>query len=199
MAKSGNAVSMDYGAHDYSKTTSWCQTNGIAPRRINVDCQHSWQATGTDGKHNQRLVSAFIKQTTKVACDRGELKENHLRLVRVLRGPADGIVRCETRIVPVSESPDYLAVSYAWGPPVAEHAILVDGRQHLVAYNLWQFLTTWTICLEKAGHHSNYHEYEKHVWRNKSPLEPMCTCWLWVDALSIDQYRICKRECIRSV
>jgi hypothetical protein len=71
------------------------------------------------------------------------LPENHVRLVRILPGCTEDLVLCETRVFSLPKVPGYTAISYAWGPPVAEHAIDLDGRRHLVPKNLWHFLTTW--------------------------------------------------------
>jgi hypothetical protein len=76
------------------------------------------------------------------ASDHG-LPENHVRLVRILPGYTDELVLCEIRIFSFPISSGYTAISYAWGPPVAEHAVVLDGRRHLVPKNLWHFLTTW--------------------------------------------------------
>ena len=79
------------------------------------------------------------------------LPKDHVRLVRVLPGRSESLVHCETRIFSLPMSSGYTAISYAWGPPVAEHAIILNGREHLVAKNLWHFLTTWrSFCGKRA-------------------------------------------------
>jgi hypothetical protein len=71
------------------------------------------------------------------------LPENHVRVVRIVPGCTEDLVLCETRLFSLSMSPVYSAISCASGPPVAEHAIVLDGRRLLVPKNLWHFLTTW--------------------------------------------------------
>jgi hypothetical protein len=73
-------------------------------------------------------------------------------------------IRCRTRITRSGPgSIPYLALSYAWGDPTPKHAIFVDGVRRLIAENLWQFL------------------------REARTKPAQFSCWLWIDALSIDQ------------
>ncbi|KAM0705325.1 hypothetical protein Q7P35_008115 [Cladosporium inversicolor] len=109
---------------------------------------------------------------------REKLKEDELRLMKVLLGSEDELVRCETQIVPMSSSKEYFAVSYAWGPPIAEHAIKLDGREHMLPTNLWHFLKTWRSRMMPSSHETLQQTFER--WET-------CTYWLWVDALCIDQ------------
>lgn len=95
-----------------------------------------------------------------------KLQAGYIRLVRVLPRPSSdskAIVECETRIFASSMGVPYIALSYAWGYPRLLHQITVDGRRRKIAHNLWQFLSQV----------------------NAKPTQP--TCWLWIDALSIDQ------------
>lgn len=57
--------------------------------------------------------------------------------------------------------PAYVALSYMWGNPAPRYNIHINGQNHMVHENLWQFL-----------HRS---------WLNH------CTDWLWTDSLCIDQ------------
>ena len=108
------------------------------------------------------------KTTHPLVCREG-LKENHLRLVRILPRPADSLICCETRILPVSSADrKHIAVSYVWGPPIAKYAIILDGRIQLLATNLLHFLHVWSTS---------------HV----TPEDDPHGGWLWVDALCIDQ------------
>jgi hypothetical protein len=95
------------------------------------------------------------------------LEAGYVRYVCILPALVDdspGTIRCRTRITRSGhETVPYLALSYAWGDPTPKHAIFVDGERRLVAENLWQFL-----CEAKT-----------------KPQQ--FSCWLWIDALSIDQ------------
>lgn len=152
------------------------------------------------------------------------LPENHVRLVRILPGFTEDPVICETRVFSLPVSSGYTAISYAWGPPVAEHAILLNGREHLVATNLWHFLTTWGYRhFSGKGAVFRLHPSEGHIEiRNEAPYSAspdqedppfapdpyfyvetsptrgpvrISRCsWLWIDALSIDQNNMQERN-----
>ena len=120
-----------------------------------------------------------------------ELPENHVRLVRISRGHMRGRVVCETGVFALPVSSGYTALSYAWGPPVAEHAIILNGREHLVAKNLWHFLATWwSFCHRHAPAKRHGRDY----FSAPGPLWKTCYHWLWIDALSIDQNNMYERN-----
>ena len=100
-----------------------------------------------------------VEQTVCAQCRRERLKEGHLRLVRVLPETAGNLIQCETKIVSVLANGKDIALSYAWGPPIAAHAILLDGRRHMLPRNLWQFLTEWKSKLEQAGQEHDASEH----------------------------------------
>lgn len=104
--------------------------------------------------------------------------------MKIRPGKADELVRCSTRIVPISSKNKYPAVSYAWGPPIAAHTIELDGRPHKVATNLWHFLKAWRSCI--------FEDCQTTLQMGKQQREA-CTYWLWVDALSIDQLDVRER------
>ena len=118
-----------------------------------------------------------------------ELPENHLRLVRILPGECHPMV-CETRVFDLPVSSGYTALSYAWGPPVAEFAILLDGREHLVAKNLWHFLITWRFLREPFSTQPSSTQPSS----TRETLPKTCFSWLWIDALSIDQNNMQERN-----
>lgn len=95
-----------------------------------------------------------------------KLQAGYVRLVRILPRlsiHSKAITECETCICASSMGVPYIALSYAWGNPHGVRLITVDGRRRMIADNLWQFLRQVTA----------------------KPAQP--TCWLWIEALSIDQ------------
>jgi hypothetical protein len=85
-------------------------------------------------------------------------------ILPALAGDDPDTICCRTRIT--RSGPGiipYLALSYAWGDPTPKYPVLVDGERRLIAENLWQFL------------------------REASTKPLQFSCWLWIDALSIDQ------------
>ena len=92
-----------------------------------------------------------------------DLREGHIRLLKLGADVTTGNIHCTTRIFPLHGRPSYTALSYAWGPLRASESrckILLDGRERLLHKNLWDFL------------------------RRASQRRPG---WLWIDALSIEQ------------
>lgn len=67
------------------------------------------------------------------------------------------------RYAEVDSGPNYICLSYVWGPPIPGQTILLDGRCFWVRENLWHFL-------ESA--------------RRNQRLKDS---WLWIDAIAIDQ------------
>lgn len=50
-------------------------------------------------------------------------------------------IRCTLRTYNYECCPDYLALSYTWGPVAPLWSILVDGRRFLIRDNLLKFIT----------------------------------------------------------
>lgn len=146
-------------------------TDGILSLDTNA---HQTQIDPSDGK-------VARGPPTQVPRSRERLEKDHLRLVRVQPGTREWFVHCESCIVPVSVSPKYIAVSYAWGPPIAVHAIFLDGRKHLVPKNLLLFLLIWRFRLEYGDQLEAQQRWDPG------------TQWLWIDALSIDQTDVQER------
>jgi len=224
MENCGSIIPDGLSAQKRHSDASWdWSSSNLAAIALDVDDQHERQATKRSdlsnpehpktqgGPHDARLE---IEQNTCVSHHREELKEDHPRLVRVLSGPTDEVVHYETRIVPVSERNEYTAVSYAWGPPIAEHAIMLDGRRHMLPNNLWHFLVTWRSRSDSTGHvpydsdddNEVFHANDLSMWKQFRQLPPgleegqrkqeaqsrldsleTSSDWLWVDALCIDQ------------
>jgi hypothetical protein len=95
------------------------------------------------------------------------LEAGYIRYVCILPTHVDDdpdTIRCRTHITRSGPGTiPYLALSYTWGDPTPKHPVLVDGERRLIAENLWQFLRE----------------------ARTKPLQ--FSCWLWIDALSIDQ------------
>jgi hypothetical protein len=157
-----------------------------ADLRRGFDYQHPNMDVNHSSLHKSQSDSrTSARHDVNNKTGRRELPENHVRLVRILPGRTESLVHCETRIFALPVSSGYTALSYAWGPPVAEHAIVLNGRKHLVAKNLWHFLTTWrSYCAKRAAEPEQYGQ----------PTMRPCHSWLWIDALSIDQNNMQERN-----
>lgn len=120
-------------------------------------------------EHNFSVQLSYTGSTSSRALRPGEV-----RLVRIAVTEGNGseeTIRCITQVVPLSNSFDYEAVSYAWGCPIANdrrYRIELDGRAVLLPKNIWRFLRQYRD-LRRNG-------------------------WLWIDALSIDQDNLWERS-----
>jgi hypothetical protein len=81
---------------------------------------------------------------------------------------ADAIMQCRTEVVQLSDSPQYLAVSYAWGDDTAEYHIMMDEKETTVRRNLYDLL--------------------RHLQSIYTELP------LWIDALCITQTDVSERN-----
>ncbi|KAK1075114.1 hypothetical protein LTR74_000520 [Friedmanniomyces endolithicus] len=94
------------------------------------------------------------------------LQELEIRLIRLKpRAPSEvEMICCETVVVSLDEAPEYAALSYTWGGPIASYSIEIDGQSKPIRKNLWRFFRQY------GGSAAN-------TWRS----------WIWVDAICIDQ------------
>jgi hypothetical protein len=152
-----------------------------------------------------------------------ELEVGYIRYVRILptEGP-NGEICLETCIRRSRWDDDrprrffFSAISYAWGDPTPSHPVVVDGRDRLIAKNLWHFLqcaNTWRTDIQdtksqRCAEISRSWEIARGniQQRDVSGLPPGYVLnrshevkmavmqwkgwpedWLWIDALCIDQ------------
>ncbi|KAF3038990.1 hypothetical protein E8E12_004196 [Didymella heteroderae] len=121
------------------------------------------------------------KQTSN-ACDPHMFKHHPLdisrqqiRLLRLLRTSEPdhthytNPIRCEIKIFDVDAAPQYVTLSYTWGPPTPLNTVDINGDLFKVRENLFDFLA----------------QYQDH---------PANTDYLWIDQLCIDQDNIEERN-----
>jgi hypothetical protein len=111
----------------------------------------------------------FARENTEAWTDRPvfwhsplDFKSPSIRLVRIIPDPSfDGHIQLEIRHA--STKSTYICLSYVWGKERSPQWIRIDGRLFRVGQNLYAFLES----ARKKPH--------------------ICTQWLWIDALCIDQ------------
>jgi hypothetical protein len=95
----------------------------------------------------------------------------NIRIIEVLHddeAELDSPISCQIHIVSLSDSPDFLALSYVWGPEAPTKTIILDGKLFTVRLNLWNFLAEF----RRSTSHG----------------------FLWIDALCINQLNIKERN-----
>ena len=91
------------------------------------------------------------------------LDQNSIRLMRITRDPMTGDAECWTEKFSLQKLPPYTALSYACGPPPANFALKLNGRDDwTVRENLFRFLR----------------HYLQMNWDTQE--------WLWIDAICIN-------------
>lgn len=63
--------------------------------------------------------------------------DREIRLLDLLPGKSDDLIRCATRVVSLDQRPDFETVSYVWGDRKAERAIEVSGQSISITNNLY--------------------------------------------------------------
>ncbi|ORY16942.1 heterokaryon incompatibility protein-domain-containing protein, partial [Clohesyomyces aquaticus] len=95
-----------------------------------------------------------------------------IRLVELLPGNEEDIIRCKFHRSSLRDKPDYVALSYRWGDASTTANIHLDGTSFSIRQNLWNFLHQYRIHMSQST--------EKTIF--------------WIDALCIDQQNTRERN-----
>lgn len=98
-----------------------------------------------------------------------DLRENYVRLLKILPMQADQTIRCHLEEFSLDDKPFYTAISYTWGSQYGSHPIFVNDHSLLVPKNLWRFLNS------------------------ARTVGGSLSSWLWIDMISINQADISER------
>ncbi|KAL8670567.1 MAG: hypothetical protein Q9168_004905 [Polycauliona sp. 1 TL-2023] len=91
-----------------------------------------------------------------------------IRICTIHPGSFDDPIRCSLHTVSLDDYPEYETLSYAWGAPVFDHTLLIDG----IALNVTK----------------NLHNAMRYLRPNDETVwDPKATGVLWADAVCIDQ------------
>jgi Heterokaryon incompatibility protein (HET) len=96
------------------------------------------------------------------------LQNEHIRIMELIPGTPDEVIRVSLHHRKVSESPSYEAISYAWGKPVRERPIICEG-------GVLKITTNMLILLKRL----------------RSLSDPLI---LWIDAICINQDDLLERS-----
>jgi ankyrin repeat protein len=148
----------------------------------NRDQEYSDQENSDQAScHDRTLPSgelSLIETETDLLCSSSntlihpaytELRENCIRLLKILPTQADRTIRCRLDTFSLDDKPTYTAISYTWGSQYGSHEVVVNDHPLLVPKNLWRFLNSARAV---GGDLSS---------------------WLWIDMLSINQTDVAER------
>jgi len=99
---------------------------------------------------------SFAYDSCKLAQD-----SSSIRLLKLHHGSPEDPIRCSFKVVSFDERPSYIAISYTWEPENPKTAILLEGKNLTIGYNVSTLL--------------------------KEFRDPHQDLWLWIDAICINQ------------
>jgi hypothetical protein len=108
-----------------------------------------------------------------------DLNTKSIRLLEVHLGSAQESVSCTLSQHDLNDSPSYIALSYTWDQGSTRKRISCDGMDLEIGENLWHFF--W--------------EYrKKQVLQQYTDGPSTKTCYIWIDAICIDQSSLKERN-----
>ncbi|CAO1605277.1 hypothetical protein XANCAGTX0491_008798 [Xanthoria calcicola] len=127
--------------------------------------------------------------------DKLDPTRKQIRICLIQPGAFEDPMRCSLRTVSLDDNPQYETLSYAWGPPVLDHTVLVDGAALKVTKNLHnalQYLRPQQRPFSKDEYESSGgNPFKTDVttsWR-----DPEACRVLWADAICINQADVDER------
>ena len=112
-----------------------------------------------------------------------------IRICLIHPGAFEDPIKCILRTVSLNDGPQYETLSYAWGAPVLDHTVLVDGAALNVTKNLHhalQYLRRQQRPFSEDGYESSGNIALK-TDVTTSSWDPEASRVLWADAICIDQ------------
>lgn len=121
--------------------------------------------------------------------DKLDPKRKQIRICTIHPGAFEDPISCSLHTVSLEDDPEYETLSYAWGAPILDHTVLVDGAALKVTKNLHNALR----FLRRQQRPFFEDEYESSS-DNASKGDKTTPCWdpeasgvLWADAVCINQ------------
>ena len=127
--------------------------------------------------------------------DKLDPTRRQIRICLIYPGTLGDPVRCSLRTVSLDDDPQYETLSYAWGAPVLDHTVLVDGAALNVTKNLHNALQ----YLRRQQRFFSEEDYESSgdgafkTDVTTSSWDPEASRVLWADAVCINQTDIDER------
>ncbi|KAI4096385.1 MAG: hypothetical protein LQ339_006973 [Xanthoria mediterranea] len=127
--------------------------------------------------------------------DKLDPTRKQIRICLIHPGAFEDPIKCSLRTVSLDDDPQYETLSYAWGAPVLDHTLLVDGAALKVTKNLhnaFQYLRRQQRSFSEDDHESSGDNAFKpdvtSSWR-----DPEACQVLWADAVCINQADVDER------
>ena len=121
--------------------------------------------------------------------DKLDPTRRQIRICLIHPGTLGDPVRCSLRTVSLDDGPQYETLSYAWGAPVFDHTVLVDGAALNVTKNLHnalRYLRRQQRPFSEDGYASSGNSAFK-IDVTTSSSDPEASRVLWADAICINQ------------
>ena len=121
--------------------------------------------------------------------DKLDPTRKQIRICLIHPGAFEDPIKCSLRTVSLDDDPQYETLSYAWGAPVFDHTVLVDGAALNVTKNLQhalQYLRRQQRPFSEDGHESSGNIALK-TDVTTSSWDPEASRVLWADAICINQ------------
>ena len=118
-----------------------------------------------------------------------------IRICLIHPGAFEDPIKCILRTVSLNDGPQYETLSYAWGAPVLDHTVLVDGAVLNVTKNLHnalQYLRRQQRPFSEDGYESSGNSAFK-TDVTTSSWDPEASRVLWADAVCINQADVDER------
>lgn len=110
--------------------------------------------------------------------------ENQIRLFQLSYDDKAPLICCQIKTFELNTCPEFIAISYMWGPPEPRKAIVVNDAEFEVRQNLWDLLLT--LRLEEPNEMSVDDTVLSSIDRESA--------YFWCDQLCIDQLTVRERN-----
>ena len=127
--------------------------------------------------------------------DKLDRTRRQIRISLIHPGAFEDPIKCSLRTVSLDDDPQYETLSYAWGAPVLDHTVLVDGAALNVTKNLHnalQYLRRQQQPFSEDGYESSGNIALK-TDVTTSSWDPEASRVLWADAICINQADVDER------
>jgi hypothetical protein len=181
----------------------------LAPPRTIASCAISGSASSGDVL--QQEATRSVQHSSGVAASQAsqlypplDRSTRQIRLLSLCEEIGDHIA-CKISVFSLSDFPQFIALSYVWGPPDVQHEIILNGQPFSIRYNLYSALKSISEHIRSARGEAGFPhgsptraasaivEIDRFKTRTTSPFSGHWE-YFWIDAICINQTRISERN-----